>query len=147
MLGTLPTATDSDVAGGQLRLGPELLLAKFEKWGLYGFFPGHQWDVAGWNDGYHSNTTIQLFLLSLPGGGWSVGTTPTIDYDWKSNDWTIPLQVDIGKTVMFGNTPVKLELEVNYFVEQPDAFGPEWLVKFIITPVVPNFIEQWIKGT
>jgi hypothetical protein len=145
-LGTLPTATDSDVAGGQWRLGPEMLLAKFEKWGIYGVFPGHQWDVTGWNDEYHSTTTTQFFLLSLPGDGWSLGTTPTIDYDWKSNDWTIPLQVDIGRTVMFGKTPVKLELEVNYYVEQPDEFGPEWLVKFIVTPVVPNFIEQWIRG-
>jgi hypothetical protein len=39
MVGTLPTATDSDVGGKQLRLGPEFLLAKFEKWGLYGILP------------------------------------------------------------------------------------------------------------
>lgn len=47
MVGTLPTATDSDVAGKQWRLGPEALFAKFEKWGLYGIFPHHQWDVTG----------------------------------------------------------------------------------------------------
>jgi hypothetical protein len=47
MVGTLPTATDSDVAGKQLRLGPEALIAKFEKWGVYGIFPSHQWDVGG----------------------------------------------------------------------------------------------------
>jgi len=34
MVGTLPTATDSDVAGKQLRLGPGMLIAKFEKWGM-----------------------------------------------------------------------------------------------------------------
>ena len=145
-LGTLPTATDSDVAGGQFRFGPEFLLAKFEKWGIYGIFPGHQWNVTGWKDESYSTTKVQFFLLALPGHGWSMGTTPTIFYDWKSEDWTIPLHGKVGKTVIFDKMPVKFEIEVNYFVEQPDAFGPEWLVSFNITPVVPNFIEQWIKG-
>ena len=35
----------SELAGKQLRLGPEALFAKFEKWGLYGIFPSHQWNV------------------------------------------------------------------------------------------------------
>jgi len=147
MVGTLPTATDSDVAGKQLRLGPEALIAKFEKWGLYGLFPNHQWDVTGWGDnGYFSNTQIQLFLTFLPGGGWNVGTTPIMNYDWKTCDWTIPLNLTAGKTVKFGAMPFKLGLEVNYYVEKPDAFGPEWMVSFNITPVVPNIIEKWIKG-
>jgi len=80
MVGTLPTATDSKVAGKQLRLGPEILLAKMEKWGLYGIFPSHQWDVAGWGEGednWYSTTTIQPIVKLLPGGGWAVGTLPT----------------------------------------------------------------------
>ena len=145
-IGTLPTATDSDVAGGQFRLGPEILLAKFTKWGILGIFPGHQWDVAGWNDDYYSATKTQFFLVALPGGGWSIGTTPTIYYDWRAEDWTIPLHFKIGKTVIHDKMPVKYEIEINYFVEQPDEFGPEWLISLNITPVVSNFIEQWIKG-
>jgi hypothetical protein len=149
MVGTLPTATDSKVAGKQLRLGPEILLAKMEKWGLYGIFPSHQWDVAGWGEGednWYSTTTIQPIFKYLPGGGWAVGTLPIMTYNWKTDEWTIPLQLDVSKTVKWGNTPVKLELELNYYVEQPDAFGPEWMVGFNITPVVPNFINNWIRG-
>jgi len=147
MVGTLPTATDSDVAGKQLRLGPEALIAQFYKWGLWGLFPSHQWDVTGWGDnGYFCNSQIQAFLTFLPGGGWNVGTTPIMNYDWKTNDWTIPLNLTAGKTVKFGAMPLKLALEVNYYVEKPDAFGPEWMVSFNITPVVPNIIDQWVKG-
>jgi hypothetical protein len=47
---------------------------------------------------------------------------------------------------MAGKTPVKLELEVNYYVEQPDPFGPEWMVGFNIAPVVTNVFDKWIKG-
>lgn len=149
MVGTLPLASDSSVAGKQLRLGPEFLVAKFGKWGLYGIFPSHQWDVSGWGEGKdnsYSTSQIQAFLKFLPGGGWSVGTTPIRNYNWETEEWTIPLQVDISKTVKWGNTPVKLELEVNYYVERPDAFGPEWMIGFNITPVVPNFINSWIRG-
>ena len=146
MVGTLPTATDSDVAGKQWRLGPEALFAKFEKWGLYGIFPSHQWDVAGWSDDAYSTSQLQLFLKFLPGGGWNVGSSPIMNYDWEAEEWTIPLNLTVGKTIKIGNTPVKLELEANYYVEQPDAFGPEWMIGFNITPVVPNFIESWVRG-
>ena len=56
------------------------------------------------------------------------------------------LNITFGKTMILSGRPWKLSVEVNYFVEQPDAFGPQWLISFNITPVVPNFIENWIKG-
>ncbi|MCL5779109.1 hypothetical protein M1105_19275 [Limibaculum sp. FT325] len=145
MVGTLPTATDSDIAGKQLRLGPEALFAKFEDWGLYGVFPSHQWDVAGWGDGYYSTSQMQLFLNFLPGGGWSHGSTPIMNYDWRSGDWTIPLNFTVSKTTQIGGLPVKLQVELNYYIEQPDAFGPQWMIGFNITPVVPNFVESWLR--
>jgi len=148
MVGTLPTATDSEVAGKQLRLGPEALLAKFTKKSVLGIFPSHQWDVTGWDDdkSYFSTTQLQVFAKWLPGGGWAIGTSPIMDYDWNEEEWTIPLNLTASKTVMFKSTPVKLELEINYYVEQPDAFGPEWMIGFNITPVVPNIIDRWIRG-
>lgn len=146
MVGTLPTATDEDVAGKELTLGPEALIAKFEKWGLYGIFPSHQWDVAGWSGEYYSVSQVQGFLKFLPGGGWNVGSSPIMNYNWDINEWSIPLNLTIGKTLKMGQTPVKLEFEINYYVKQYDAFGPEWMIGFNVTPVVDNFIERWIKG-
>lgn len=147
LVGTLPTATQGDVAGKQFRLGPEVLFAKFEKWGVYGIFPSHQWDVAGWGDKPHySNTQIQGFLRFLPGGGWNIGSSPIMNYDWKSRQWTIPLSLSASKTVSAGSTPVKIELEVNYYVERPDAFGPKWMVSLNLTPVVKNVINDFFRG-
>jgi hypothetical protein len=146
MVGTLPTATNSEVAGKQLRLGPEALFARFEKWGLYGIFPSHQWSVAGWADKGFSNTQIQAFLMFLPGDAWNVGSTPIMNYDWKARQWSVPLNLTVGRTVTFGNTPVKLAVELNYYVAGPDAFGPKWMLGLNITPVVPNFVEGWFKG-
>ena len=146
MVGTLPTATDDDIGGDQLRLGPELLVAQFYDWGLWGLFPSHQWDVRSNGEESFSTSQLQLFLKFLPGGGWNVGTAPIINYDWEGEEWTLPLNVVASKTLKIGSTPVKVEVELNYYVEQPDAFGPEWMLGFNITPVVHNFIEEWVRG-
>jgi hypothetical protein len=148
-VGTLPTATDSDVAGKQWRLGPEFIIAKSGEKSLIALFPSHQWDVAGWGEGKDnsfSTTQIQPIVKYLPGGGWAVGSSPIMAYDWKGEEWTIPLNLTVSKTVKWGNMPVKIELDANYYVEQPDAFGPEWMIGLNITPVVPNFINNWIRG-
>ncbi len=146
MVGTLPTATENEVSGKQLRLGPDALVAKFEKWGIYGIFPSHQWTATGWEDTYFSNTQLQLFLLFLPGGGWTIGTKPILDYDWAASEWSIPLQVAASRTTRLGDLPIKLEVELNYYVARPDVFAPEWLLGLNITPVVPNVFDTWIQG-
>jgi len=142
MVGTLPTATDSDVAGKQLRLGPEFLLAKFEDWGVYGIFPSHQWDVTGWSDESFSTTQFQPFLSFLLGDGWTAATSPIGFYNWESSEWTIPINLTVSKTVLFGKTPWQFQVEVNYYVEQPDDFGPQWMIGFNFSPVVNNPFQK-----
>ena len=50
-----------------------------------------------------------------------------------------------SKTVTLGGRPWKFGLDFNYYVEQPDAFGPEFLVEFKITPVVENVLANLFK--
>lgn len=147
MVGTLPTATNSDIAGKQLRLGPEALLAHINEWGLLGAFPSHQWDVTGWgDDNYYSTSSLQLFAVHTAGDGWTYGTEPIMNYNWVTSEWTVPANLYVSKTVIISKTPWKFELDLNYYVDQPDAFGPEWMIGFNFTPVIPNFVENWIKG-
>jgi hypothetical protein len=69
-----------------------------------------------------------------------------MSYDWNNDDWTIPLQILASRTVKIGKTPVNFEIELDYYVDQPDAFGPEAMIAVNITPVVPNIINNWIRG-
>jgi len=66
-------------------------------------------------------------------------------YDHEINEWTIPLSFSFGKTVILNERPWKLGMEINYYVEQPDAFGPEWMISFSIAPVVENVFAKWFK--
>jgi hypothetical protein len=146
MVGTLPTATDSDIAGKQLRLGPEFLVAKFEKWGLYGIFPSHQWNVVGWSNQSYCTTQFQPVLRFLFKDGWSAGTQPIAFYDWRTSDWTAPLNLTVTKAVIFNKMPWKFDVEINYYFDQPNAFGPEWMIGLNLAPVVNNPFQKFFDS-
>lgn len=142
---TLPTATKSELGKQRWALGPEFFIGKITKEYVLGVFPNHQWDVAGSGEADINLTTMQLLGTYLPGGGWNVGTTPIMSYDHVIDEWSIPLNLTFGKTVIIGGRPWKFAMEINYFVEQPDAFGPEWFIGFNVTPVVENALANWFK--
>ena len=81
-------------------------------------------------------------LTFILGDGWTAGTSPIGFYNWESSEWTIPINLNASKTVMLGKTPWKFQLEANYYVEQPDAFGPKWMIGFNISPVVNNPFQK-----
>jgi len=142
---TLPTATSSNLGTGRWSIGPELLIGKLTESYVLGIFPNHQWDIAGWSDNDVNVTTTQVFATFLPGGGWNVGTSPIMAYDWNSEQWTIPINLTVGKTVVIGGKPWKIGVEANYYVEQSDSFGPEWMFGFNITPVIKNPLAGLFK--
>jgi len=144
-VGSIPTATNSDLGSGLWTLGPDVFIGKLDKKYVAGLLTNHQWDVAGWGDGEVSSTLIQPIAVYLPGGGWSVGSSPAITHNWETDDWTVPLNVNFSKTMTLGGRPWKFGLEFNYYVEQPDAFGPEFLVEFKITPVVENVLANLFR--
>lgn len=135
-----------ELGRGQFTLGPEVLVGIMRDWGVLGVFANHRWDVAGWGDESVNLTTIQPIFTFLPGGGWNVGTGPQITYDWIEEQWTMPLNLSVGKTTKIGSTTWKFSVSVDYYVEGPDAFGPKWMISFSAAPVVENCLEKIFKG-
>ncbi|TRX54544.1 transporter [Thalassomonas sp. M1454] len=143
---SLPTGADELNMGESTTFGPEMLLGKLSAESIFGVFPNHQWDIAGDND--ISLTSSQFFAILLPGGGWSYGTSPIVSYNWNAEDgqeWTVPVNFTVSKTLILSGRPWKLGVELNYYVEKPDAFGPEYMISFNITPVVENSLVSWFK--
>jgi hypothetical protein len=142
---SLPTATDDALGTDRFTMGPEFMIGKLTKKWVVGAFPNHQWDIGGSGDKDISLTTIQLFGTVLPGGGWNYGSSPILSYDHISDQWTVPLNLTFGKTVIWSGRPWKLSMELNYYVEKADVFGPEWFVGFNVAPVVENVLASWFK--
>lgn len=143
-ISSIPTGTTSRLTSGQWTLGPEILIAQKTKHFIFGAFPKHQWDVTGWSNRTVNVSTLQPLFTYLPGGGWNIGTTPIIRYDWHREQWTVPLGIKLGKTLMINGRPWKFAVQVDYFVQAADEFAPEWLLSFDVTPVVQNVFASWL---
>ena len=141
LISSLPTAAN-DLGTKRFTLGPEFLMGYMAPSQVAIFFPSHQWDVGGSGNIDVNLTTIQLGYTYLPGGGWNVGTAPIMIYDWNASQWTIPVNLNVGKTVTLQGKPWKLSVEVNYYTERNDAFANEWMVGFNVTPVVKNYFAS-----
>lgn len=125
-------------------LGPEMFVGKISKKSVVGVLTNQQWDVSGPRE--TSLTTIQPIFTFLPGGGWAIGSTGTSSYNWETEQWTIPLQMQVAKTMKVGELPVKVALEANYYLERADSLGQDWMVGLNITPVVPNVLAGWLQN-
>ena len=145
LIASLPTATEDVLGSERYTIGPEYLIGKLTPKYVIGAFPNHQWDIGGSGDKDISLTTVQFFGTIIPGGGWNYGTAPIITYNWITDEATIPLNLNFGRTIIAGGSPWKLSFELNYYIEQPDQFGPEWLVGFNVSPVVKNGMVEWFK--
>ncbi len=143
IISSLPTGDDDLGFGEVTTLGPEFLYGKISKELIWGLFPNHQWDVSG--DGNVNLTTVQFFYSRFAPGGITYGSSPILNYDHEEGEWTIPLNFSISKTAAIGGRPWKFGVEVNYYVEQPDAFGPDWMISFSAAPVVNNALAEWFK--
>ena len=138
IVGTLDTATDDDLGLGQTLLGPEFFLGRKTGWGFYGLLVDHQWEVTGSED--QSITSGQYFFTYNLKNAWQIQVEPTWSYDHEADSddaWTFPLGIGLSKVVIAGKTPWKFSLEYWHYVESPDAFGPDYQVRFEISPVVP----------
>jgi hypothetical protein len=133
--------SDDDFAGDQTRLGPEIFGGLIREWGVVGGLVSHQWDVGGPNDDNFSFTALQYFYAYGLGNGWQIAASPIITLDWEANGgdaWSVPLGFGIARTYLMGSTPMKLQLQVQKYVVRPETFGPDWLVKLTVTPVIDN---------
>jgi hypothetical protein len=151
-----PTASDG-LGSEMWALGPGFQLGRITEKSIFGIFANHQWDIAGdgksspelpylrRDDADISLTAIQLFGVVIPGGGWSVGSMPIITYNHESEEWTVPLHLTAARTFIINGRPWEFSLDLNYYVERPDAIAPEWMIGFNIAPVLQNILADWFK--
>ena len=141
VVGSIPTG--SGISSENCLLGPSALAVKSTDWGVWGFFPFHNEKVGGSGSDV-SLTSLQYFLFYGLGNGWQIGTGPTNTYDWNAasgQQWTVPLGIQLGKTMAIGKRLVKLNFGIEYNVIRPDAFASDWKFTFQFSPVVKNVFQ------
>ena len=143
----LDTATDDKLGTGKNSFGPMGMALHIDDNWIYGVVAQHWWSI--WGDSDRNNislTDIQYIGRYRLSEDTNIGFAPNIRYNWKAdsgNHWTIPVGLGMDTMLKVGPLPVKVGLEFYYYVEKPDAFGPEWQIRFFISPVVPA--PKWTK--
>jgi hypothetical protein len=134
-----PTATDDVLGSEKWGAGPTGVML-FQKSGwTYGALASHTWSYTG-ND---SRADVDLTFLQ-PFLNYSFPTRTTLGlnsettYDWKGNDWTVPINLFVTQLVRFGKLPVSFQWGGRYYVERP-SFGPHWGLRASVTFVLPGF--------
>jgi len=139
LAGTLPTATNDALGLDQWLLGPEFAVAMIRKWGVLGVLVSHKWDIAGDDDFSTSITGGQYFYTFNMGDGWQISGSPTFSYNHKTdsdNAWTFPLAAGFSKTTIINGRPWKFGLQYWHYIKSPDVFGPDYQIRFSVSPVV-----------
>jgi hypothetical protein len=139
LAGTLPTATDDALGLDQWLVGPQVGYFMVRKWGVIGFVASHQWDVAG-EDSLDTSITSGQYSYNIKlKNGWRFFSGPIWSYNHKADSgdkWALPLGVGLSKAAVFNGRAWKLSVQYWNYIESPDAFGPEHLLRFTIGPVV-----------
>lgn len=138
---SLPTGSN-ELTADQFAVGPEFMYGKVSADRVVGVFPSHLYGVSG-NGADHSDarinkTSTQLFWVELLEGGWTVGSAPTLSYDWNKEQAEIPLNISVSKTTVFNGRPWKFGIEANYYIEKDEKTRPDFMLSFNVSPVVEN---------
>ena len=137
-----PTANLDQTGKGKWQAGPAGVLGyRIPGW-IAVLIAQQWWSFAGATERPTvSHLNLQYIASYFVGDGWSVGTSPTIKFDWRAasgQQVTFPFGPTVGKVVKFGGVaPVKFELEGLYVPVHPEHDGTRFIVQLNIIPVIP----------
>lgn len=105
----------------------------------YGALANHIWSFAG-NDGTAdiSATFLQPFMTYTTADAWSFGVNTESTYDWKNEQWNVPLNFTVGKVTKIGEQLVSFTGGVRYWAQSSDAAASGWGLRFVVTLLFPK---------
>lgn len=118
--------TYSDVSSETWAAGVTgIALRQSGQW-TYGALANHLWDVEGNPETPTSATFVQPFAAYTTESSWTYSLQSESTYDWKAEQWSVPVNGAVSKLVLIGQKPVNLQAGAGYWLESPDS-GPEGL--------------------
>jgi len=134
----LPTATDDLLGEEKWGAGPTALALKQQNGWTYGALFNHIWSFAGESGRRDVNRSfLQPFVSFTTKTQTTFGFNTETAYDWKSEQWTVPLIGTVSQLLKVGKLPVSLALGAKYYAEGPSA-APEWGLRFVVTFLFPK---------
>jgi hypothetical protein len=135
----IPTGTDPLLGTQKWGIGPTgVVLVQKGPW-TYGALANHIWSFAGSSGRSDvSATYLQPFLSFTTPTGRSYTLNSESTYNWKSEDWSVPLNFVVGQVTTIGNQRAQVNLGLRYWASAPDN-GPDGLgARLVVTFLFPR---------
>jgi hypothetical protein len=133
-----PSATDNFLGSEKWGAGPTGLVLKQTGGWTYGLLFNHIWSYAGEDHrAYVSATFLQPFISYTTKTKTTFGVNTESTYDWRAEQWTVPINVLISQLVKIGKMPVQFALGAKVYADGPSG-GPDWGLRFVVTPLFPT---------
>jgi len=132
---SLPTATNSLIATGQVALGLSAVVLGMPGNFVVGTLIGNVWRISGNDQGPKINQfTMQPFINLNLARGWAISTGPVITANWSAasgEEWTVPVGMGVSKVDRIGARPVSVALQYYHLAEHPSGSGDDlWRLSF-----------------
>ncbi len=135
-----PTATDDALGAEKWGLGQTIVALRQEHGFTYGILANQISSFAG-NKG--RSEISMLYLQPFLGYTTKTYTTFMVNtestYDWKTSQWTVPVNFMLTQMLKVGKQPLSLQLGYRWYPEAPDQpGGPDKGIRFALTFLFPK---------
>ncbi|MEC5398046.1 transporter [Uliginosibacterium sp. H1] len=135
----LPTGSDDELSARKWGLGPTAVVLKQSGPWTYGALANHIWSVAGDDQRSDlSNTFLQPFLAHTTKGAWTFAFNTESTYDWRANEWSVPLNLTVAKLTKVSGLPVSFTGGVRYWADSTESGPHGWGLRFVVTFLFPK---------
>ena len=131
---------ESELGTKKWGAGPTGLILKQQGGYTYGVLANHIWSYADLGDNDRSSvssTFIQPFLAWTSPTATTVSINSESTYNWKSKEWSIPVNLQVTQLYKFGGQRVSLGGGARVYAAR-EGTGPEWGLRFIATLLFPK---------
>lgn len=142
-----PSATEDQFGSEKFSIGPSAIAMRLPpedgSW-TFGLFHQSHFSVAGDSDRdrVRSSQFQYIYWYKLPiDKEVSVGAFPMVDVNWDAsvdNKLRFPVGIGASTTFFVGPMPMRFGVEFDYYAVQADDYGPDYLVRFFLVPVLPR---------
>jgi hypothetical protein len=133
-----PTATDDLLGEEKWGAGPTGVALRQQGPWTYGMLFNHIWSFAGEDNRADVNRTfLQPFVAYTTKTLTSFGLNAESSYDWKGEQWTVPLNLTVQQLLKVGKQPLALQLGGRYYADGPSG-APEWGLRFQVSFLFPK---------
>lgn len=135
----LPTATDEILGAEKWGIGPTAVALKQSGPWTYGGLINHIESFAGDSGrGDLSATFVQPFLTYITPSKTTFALNTESTYDWESEEWSIPINLNVSQMLVIGKRPIQIGAGVRYWVESTEIGADDWGFRLQLTLLYPK---------